>query len=216
MAHPQKASVVIADSEPVSRCGLRRLIDSHTSLRVCAEAEQLSAARDLCAQHKPDVVVLDPSMGDGFAFLRDLRRWSARTQAVVFTGLSDATSVQRAFKAGACGYISRRDPVTALMAAIVAATQGERHVGPRIERVLLEKLAIGEVEMAHSMEDMLSARELEVFRLLGEGCATREVAETLHVSVKTIESHQQRIKEKLQLASGAELRQRAAVFVASV
>jgi DNA-binding NarL/FixJ family response regulator len=205
--------VVIADAEPVARCGLRHLIESHEALRLCAEAEHLPLARELCVKHKPAVLVLDPAMGDGFAFIRDLRRWSARTQVVAFTALGDAASVQRAFKAGACGYVTRRDPVAALLGAIVGAVSGERHVGPGVERVLLEKLATGGVEMRGEMETTLSMRELEVFRLLGAGRETREVASALRLSVKTIESHQQRIKEKLRLLSGAELRRRAALFV---
>ncbi|MEO7318275.1 MAG: response regulator transcription factor [Chthoniobacteraceae bacterium] len=207
-----KANVIVADAEAVARFGLVKLIDSHKQLRVCAEAESLSAARELCAKHQPEVVVLDPAMGDGFAFIKDVPRWSPRTRVVAMTGLEDALSVQRAFKAGACGYVTRRDPVAAVIAAILGAVAGERHVGPRVEHVLLERLASGGVEIRDSDEAALSDRELQVFRLLGRGLGTRAVAEELRVSVKTVETHRQRIRGKLHLATGTELQRRAVLY----
>lgn len=212
MAHPRKADVLVADSEPVARAGLVHLLNSHSRLRVCAEAEMLDAVRELCLRHKPAVLVLDPAMGDGFTFIKDLPRWSRDTRAVAFTSLGDALSVQRAFKAGVCGYVTRRDPVVAVMTAIVGALTGERHVGPRVENVLLAHLALGAVEMRDDETAALSNRELQIFRLLGSGLGTRAVAEELRLSIKTIETHRQRIKEKLQLTSGTELQRRAVLF----
>jgi DNA-binding NarL/FixJ family response regulator len=112
--------------------------------------------------------------------------------------------VQRALQAGACGYVTRRDPVAAL--------SGEQYVGPLVERTLPKNLSSGAVEMRGSEVSALSNRELQVFRLIGRGLPTREVAEELSVSVKTIETHRQRIKEKLHVTSGAELQRRAVLF----
>lgn len=212
MAIPKKSTVLIADAEAVARCGLVHLVNSHKELRVCGEADGLPGARELCTRLKPDIVVVDPAMGDGFAFIRDVRRWSVRAQVVAVTGLEDALSVQRAFQAGVCGYVTRRDPVAAVMAAIVGAVRGERHVGPRVEHVLLEQLAHGGVEMSGVAEAVLSNRELEIFHLIGRGLGTRAVAEELRVTVKTVETHRQRIKEKLGIASGTDLARRAALF----
>lgn len=212
MAHPKKADVLIADAEPVARCGLVSLINSHPRLRVCAEAETLALARELCSKHKPAVLVLDPAMGDGFALIKDLPRWSRETRVVVFTGMNDALAVQRAFKVGACAFVTRRDPVSALMNAVVGALSGERHVGPHVEHLLLENLASGSVELHGHEMSALSNRELQVFRLLGSGLGTRAVATELGVSVKTVETHRQRMKEKLQVANGTELQRRAVLF----
>lgn len=215
MTHPRKADVLVADAEPVARCGLVHLINSHPKLRLCAEAETLALARELCSKHKPAVLLLDPAMGDGFSFIKDLPRWSRGTRVVVFTGMSDALAVQRAFKAGACAFVTRRDPVSALMNALVGALTGERHVGPCVEHLLLENLASGTVELHGNDVATLSDRELQIFRLLGRGLGTRAVAMELRVSVKTIETHRQRIKEKLQLANGTELQRRAVLFHAA-
>ncbi len=215
MAHPRKADVLIADAEPVARCGLVHLIDSHPKLRVCAEAETLDRTRELCARHRPAVLVLDPAMGDGFTLIKDLPRWSSRTRVVVFTGMHDALAVQRAFKAGACAFVTRCDPISALMTAIIGALTGERHVGPQVEHLLLENLASGTVELHGNEVSALSNRELQIFRLLGSGLGTRAVATELRLSIKTIETHRQRIKEKLQLANGTELQRRAVLFHAA-
>src|SRR4051794_35366382 len=106
MAQTRKADVVVADPEPMARSGMIHLIDSHPLFRMCGEAETLARARELCVRYKPSLLIMDPTMGDGFSFLKDLPRWSRTTRSVVFTGLNDALSVQRAFKAGACGYVT--------------------------------------------------------------------------------------------------------------
>ncbi len=204
--------MLIADAEPVTRCGLVHLINSHPLLRVCAEADSVAQARQMCSRHKPALLVLDAAMSDGFTLIKDLPRWSRRTRVVVFTGLRDALAVQRAFKAGACAFLTRHDPIPALMHALAGALTGERHVGPCVEHLLLENLACGTVKMAGDDMASLSDRELQVFRLLGSGLGTRGVAEELSVSVKTVESHRQRIKEKLKVASAAELQRRAVLF----
>src|SRR5438046_209009 len=106
MAKIRKASVLIVDSEPVVRFGLLWLIGAHEGLRVCAEADTPALAREACALHKPDIVVLDVAMcgGEGFTFLNELPRWHKGARAVVFTALEDAISVQRVMQSGAFGY----------------------------------------------------------------------------------------------------------------
>ena len=108
-----------------------------------------------------------------------------------------------------CGYVTRRDPVADLIAAIVAAVEGRRHVGPRIECVLLDRLACGSVKLSGDEIAVLSPRERQVFQSLGAGSSVRAIASELGVSVKTVETHRQRIKDKLRLKNGAELNHRA-------
>jgi DNA-binding NarL/FixJ family response regulator len=209
MANSRKARVLVADAEAVARYGLVQLVSLHPQLMVCAEAESLAVARQLAEKHKPEVIVLDPAFGDGFNFLKDLPRWCPGARAVVLTNLCDAHSVQRALKVGACAYVTRRDSVETVMAALVAAARGERFVGPRAQNALVEAVAAGGMQMRESDEAALSDRELQIFRLLGEGLGTRAVAEELHVSVKTVETHRQRIRVKLRLTNGLELQRRA-------
>jgi DNA-binding NarL/FixJ family response regulator len=95
---------------------------------------------------------------------------------------------------------------------VLGAASGERHIGPQVQRMLLEGLAFGAMEVRGGDESSLSDRELQIFRMLGEGRGTRAVAEELHVSVKTVETYRQRIREKLQLANGSELQRRATLY----
>ena len=209
MPHSKKVNVLVVDAEPVARYGLVRLVNEHPALRVAGEADNLGTARELALRLKPEVVVLDPAMGDGLHFVKELTRCSVRSQVVAFTSLEDAVSVQRAFKAGVCSYITRRDSVVVLLAAIVGAVVGARHVGPRVERVLLDQLASGAVQFSEDQTSTLSPRERQVFQMLGAGKSARVIAGDLGVSAKTIETHRQRIKQKLHIENGAELHRRA-------
>ena len=209
MPNSRKANVLVVDAEAVARFGLVQLIGSQARLRVVGEADTLSVARELASRLKPEVVVLDPALGDGLHFIEELARSKARPQVVAFTAVEDALSVQQAFQAGVCGYVTRRDPVADLIAAIVAAVDGRRHVGPRIECVLLDRLACGSVKLSGDEIAVLSSRERQIFRSLGAGSSVRAIASELGVSVKTVETHRQRIKQKLRLKNGAELNRRA-------
>jgi DNA-binding NarL/FixJ family response regulator len=157
-------------------------------------------------------VVVDPAMdGGGTGLLRELLKAIPQLRIVMYSSVEDALSVQRALAAGAHGYVTRRDPAVDVLTAILSALDGERHVGPRVRHVLLDELAHGAMKINGKPESVLSDRELQVFRLIGGGRKTCEIAEDLGVSAKTIETHRQRIKEKLHLHSGAELQQRAAL-----
>jgi len=206
--------VFIVDAEPVTRLGLAAVIASASALRLAGEAEKLTQAREVCAKAKPHVLVVDPGMegGQGFLFIEELRRWTQQTQVVAFSTLDDARSVRRVLQAGACGYIARRDPVPALVEALTGAARCERHIGPHIERILLSHLAGETTEATEDFEAILSTREMQIFGLLGEGRSGGEISSLLGVSVRTVESHQQRIRSKLRLGSAMELRRKATLF----
>ena len=209
MANSKKVNVLVVDAEPVARYGMVQLINAHAALRVAGETDNFSAARELAARIKPDVVVLDPADGDGLHFVKELARFSPQSRVVAFTSLDDALTVQRAFKAGVCSYITRRDSIAVLLAAIIGAVVGARHVGPRVERVLLDQLASGAVQFSNDQTSALSPRERQVFQMLGAGKSARVIAGDLGVSAKTVETHRQRIKQKLHIENGAELHRRA-------
>jgi DNA-binding NarL/FixJ family response regulator len=209
MANSRKMNVLVVDAQPVARVGMVLLLNSHARLRVCAEADSAPAARELCARHQPEFAILDLAIGDGFALLKEFPRWAPGIRVIAFTALEDALSVQRALQAGAQGYVTRLDPAAELLTAIDCVLGGQRHVGPRVAHLLLERLACGSVEMHGCEEAALSDRELQIYRAIGRGLGTRAVAEELHVSVKTVETHRQRIKEKLHLRDGCDLQRRA-------
>ena len=208
-----KKRVLVVEAEPAARLGLIQFIKENRKLTLCGETDSLPVARELCLKEKPDVVLLDPAMGDGFGFIKEVPKWSPGASVVVFTSILDPLTVQRAFKAGALGYVTKRDPLAALMTAITGALDGERHMGPRVEHVVLDTLACGSLEMRGDKEAELSNREREVLRLLGQGNSTRAVAEELRLGVKTVETHCQRIKEKLKLRDASALRRHATLHV---
>jgi DNA-binding NarL/FixJ family response regulator len=214
MANDRKAKVLIVDSEPVARFGLLWLIGAHKQLQVCAQAETPALAREACVKHRPDIVVVDAAMcgGEGFALLAELPRWCKNSRAIVFTALEDVISVQRALQSGAFGYVTKRDPMLEVIEAILRALSGKRHLGPRAEDHFLNQVVQGEVEVRGMVESTLSGRELQVFRLLGNGHRTRDIADELNVSVKTVESHIGRIKAKMDVKSNAQLRANATRF----
>lgn len=208
-----KLSLVVADSQPVSRHGLISLLNAHASLCVVGEAETTPLARDLCTRLSPDLLVIDPALdgGEGQNLVEELSRWTRKTRVVAFTSRSDVLSVQQAFQAGVCGYVTRQDPIETLLAAVLGAGAGQRQISPTVEALLLDHLAQGAIAIKDTADTSLSMRERQIFRLLGEGRTAREMACSLNVSVKTIESHQERLKEKLHIRTTAELRHRAAL-----
>lgn len=212
MPSSRKMNVLVVDAQPIARFGLVHLLNAHGRLHVCGEAESSPAARELCVRHRPDLAVLDLALGDGFALLKEFPRWAPGIRLVAFTSLEDALSVQRAFQGGAQGYVTRLDPAAELLMAIDCALSGQRHAAPRVAHLLLDRLACGSVELCGSAEASLSDRELQVFRAIGRGLGTRAVADELRVSVKTVETHRQRIKDKLHLKDGSDLQRRAVLF----
>lgn len=201
--------MLVVDAEPVARFGLVQLINSQGRLRVCGEAENLREAGKLASRLKPDLVVLDPALGDGVHFIKELLRAQAGSKVVAFTGQEDALSVQRTIQAGVCGYVTRRDTIADVIAVIIAAVDGRRLFGPRTNDLLLGRIADGTVQVSGDEMSVLSPRERQVFQMLGAGKSTRVIASELGVSVKTVETHRQRIKEKLHLKDCAELNHRA-------
>lgn len=208
----QKSTVLVFEQEPITRAGLVHHIQTHERLCVCATAAAQAEARTLCAEWRPALVVMDCLAPGGLGLMKELPRWSPGVQVVCFTQAEDTLSVQRVLRAGARGYVTRCDSAEALLQTLLGVLAGERQVGPRVSEALLKTLACGGVEVRNSEAAALSNRELEVYRLVGQGLGTRSVAEQLHLSVKTVETHRERIKEKLHLSNGADLQRRAILF----
>ena len=215
MTSLRENSVIIAEAEPVTQLGLLHLINKEPALRVCGQASGLSEARKLCERLQPALLVVDVALGDGLGFVKDLPQWCPATRVVVFTAVAEVVLVQRAFQAGAWGYVLRRDPVSALVTALHGALAGVRHVSPQVEDLMLGNLARGSLQVKVEGRGSLSNREAEVLRCLGRGMETRKISEELSVSIKTVETHCQRMKEKLGLVSISALRQYAALSVAA-
>lgn len=197
------------------RVGVRALLGAHRRFSLCAETDDAAIARELFLRENPDAVLVGLSLrggGDGILLIRDLLSLSRTVAIVVMTQRRDGMSCQRALRAGARGYVAAQDQVSELPRALEEALAGRRYASPSCAQHLLELVAITGLRRKHALEQ-LSDRELQVFRLLGAGIGTTRLAHQLHLSVKTVETHCTRIRTKLHLASGAELKHEASLWL---
>lgn len=205
------ARVLIVHRKPVTRFGLITLIVAGGRFQVCGETGDVPTARDLFVQHRPELVVLGLTLhgGDGIELIKDFRKLNPASRALVLTDRDDALSMQRAFRAGARGYLVAHDQMLEILTALDQVLAGDLYTSGSVWRNLLESFARGAIQPDASDITTLSDRELQVFALIGRGFGATRLADELHLSVKTIETHQTRIKQKLGLRSASELSEKA-------
>ena len=215
MAHEAAAAirrqVFIVDDHPIVRQGLALLINREPDLAVCGDAEEASSALRRIEDMKPDLVVVDISLNgpDGLDLLKNIRSHHPNLPVLILSMLDESLYAERSLRAGASGYIMKQEATERVLVAIRRILGGEIYVSDRMANRMLHRfVGGGQVEHRSPIAD-LTDRELEVFRLIGEGHGTRQIAEDLHISVKTVESYQAHIKEKLSLKNARELVQRA-------
>lgn len=196
------------------REGLAGLLRGEGGFAVAWSAASAREVKACIASCAPDVLVMDLMLGedDGLALIKDLACLRPELRIVVFSLYPEETYAERCLRAGAHGYVMKREPVPALYRAIRDVASGGLAVSARVTALALGALQ-GRARRPSGVADGLTDRELQVFRLLGSALSTRGIAESLGVSVKTIEAHRENIKNKLGLQSGAELVARAALWV---
>ncbi len=206
-----KRPVLITHHAPITRFGLTALIEASVKFAVAGATGHAPTARRLFCEKQPRLVILSLTLqeGDGISLLKDIRKIDRRVPALVVSARTDALSVQRAFKAGARGYVGTVEETDEVLHALELIGSGGLYASPNVAQGLLEMLAAGMVETKRDGYGQLSDRELEVFRLIGRGIGTTRIAQELHLSVKTIETHRERIKHKLKIETSPELTRRA-------
>jgi DNA-binding NarL/FixJ family response regulator len=208
---PRKKTVFVVDDHPIVRQGLALLINQETDLTVCGEAEEMYSALSAIQAVRPDILIVDISLNgpDGLELLKNIRLGAPRLPVLILSMHDESIYAERALRAGANGYIMKQEATEKVLVALRRILSGEIYVSDRIANSMLRHYVRGVNPSEHSSISDLTDRELEVFRLIGEGHGTRQIAETLHLSVKTVESYQAHIKEKLSLRSARELVQHA-------
>ena len=206
-----KKTVLVVDDHPLMRQGLALLINQQQDMQVCGEAEEAQAAMQAIAHLHPDIMILDISLTgpDGLELLKNIRTTNPDLPVLILSMHDEAIYAERALRARANGYIMKQEATEKVLVAVRRILNGEVYLSERMSNKMLQQYIGGAPSMIQSRIALLSDRELEVFRLIGEGRATREIAEELHLSVKTVETYQAHIKEKLVLRSGRELIQHA-------
>jgi DNA-binding NarL/FixJ family response regulator len=212
-----KKRIYLLDDHPIVRQGLGQLINEQADLTVCGAAPDAISALQAIDELSPDLLILDISLDgpDGLDLLKRLRLRDNPPPVLVLSMHDESLYAERALRAGAMGYIMKQVATESLLAAIRKILGGGVYLSDGMSARMLHQFAKGNGQAAHSPLSDLSDRELEVFRLIGEGQGTREIAELLHVSVKTVESYQAHLKEKLSLRNSRELVQRAIHWVSS-
>lgn len=206
-ADAKKRKVFLVDDHPIVRQGLALLINGESDLMVCGEADGGFAAIQMVSEIHPDILVLDISLNgpDGIELLKTIRTKDPGLPVLILSMHDEATYAERALRAGANGYIMKQEATEKVLTAIRRILHGEVHLSDRLTNRMLQHFICGSVSSKDSPLANLSDRELEVFRLIGEGHGTRQIADELHISVKTVESYQAHIKEKLYLRNAREL-----------
>jgi DNA-binding NarL/FixJ family response regulator len=207
----RKKTVFVVDDHPIVRQGLTLLINQEADLAVCGEAEEMHSALSAIQSAHPDILIVDISLNgpDGLELLKNIRITSPRLPVLILSMHDESIYAERALRAGANGYIMKQEATEKVLVALRRILSGEIYVSDRIANSMLRHYVRGANPSEHSSISDLTDRELEVFRLIGEGHGTRQIAEALHLSVKTVESYQAHIKEKLSLRSARELVQHA-------
>jgi DNA-binding NarL/FixJ family response regulator len=199
----RQARILVVDDHPLVRAGFKALIDSEPDLLVCAEAATCAQALALAEQAAPDLAVVDLSLleGSGLDLIKRMHARFPGVRLLVCSMHDESVFAERTLKAGARGYIGKQEATDHVVEAIRKVLSGEVYLSPAMTQRMLIGLADGQPASPRDLTD----RELEVLTLIGRGLGTGQVAEQLHLSVKTVENHREKIKRKLKLASAGEL-----------
>lgn len=209
---PGKVRLFLVDDHPLVREWLAQLLRAEADFEVVGEAEDPAGALEKMERAPPDLAVVDLSLreGSGLDLIKALRTRLPSVQVIVLSMHEELTQVERALRAGAAGYVMKRESTQQIVEAIRRVRAGQIYANAEVLARLAERMVGRRKTAALGTVDALSDRELEVFRRMGEGHVTKRIAADLGVSIKTVQEYQARIKEKLGLGDAAEL-MRAAV-----
>lgn len=206
-----KTKIYIIDDHPIMVQGLKELINNQKDLRIIGSTDDWHVALDQIKKIQPDIVILDVTLKDanGIEVLKNLKIHFPTLRVLMLSMHDENLYAMRSLKAGAQGYIMKAEAVDKVLTAIRQVLNGEVYLSEAMsKRTMFQLLGRGGTRSGSPLED-LSDRELEVFTLIGQGCTTRQIAEKLHLSIKTVETHRAHIKEKLNLKNSTELVQHA-------
>jgi len=207
---PKRYRVLIVDDHPIVRRGLADLIAREPDLEVCGEASDAAEALSQLETARPAVAVIDISLrsGHGLELIAQIKAKDERVKMLVSSMHDELLFAERSLRAGATGYIPKQEPTEKLVDAIREVVHGGVYLTPRMSNRLLHHV-VGGKPLDENPITGLSNRELEVFEMIGQGLTTQQIAQRLHLSAKTVETHREKIKGKLNLKNSSELSRRA-------
>src|SRR6267378_3816189 len=210
-----KARILLVDDHAVVRFGIGNLINRQSDMAVCGEEEDASRALSSISTLKPDLVIADISLKDssGLELMRNIKAQYTKLPVLVVSAHDESIYAEIAFRAGALGYLMKDQALEKVIPAIRRVLSGAIYVRDALAAKMLQRQVRGQTDISKSPVSGLSDREMEVFQLIGRWKKTRDIAEELHLSIKTIEYHREQIKKKLNLKSAGELTQYATSWV---
>ena len=210
-----RKKIFIVDDHPVFRKGLAQLINEEDDLEVTGEAESVAGAMDMIVKARPDLAIVDITLKDrsGMDLIEYLREYLPALPILVISMHDESLYAERVLRAGALGYITKQEMTSDVVSAVRQVLWGKRYLSARMVDALLGKMMAGQAGKGDNPVDVLSKRELEVFRLIGQGFKRGEIANMLSLSVKTIGSYHESIKKKMHLKSATELMKHAVTWV---
>lgn len=202
-----KTKILLVDDHPLLRQGLKVLIEQNTRFEVCGEADNAPRALELAAKLSPNLAIVDITLKstDGIELTKGLRAQVPDMPVLVVSMHDEDVYAERVLRAGAMGYLMKHEAAEKVMLAIESILRGEIYLSDRLKGKLLQQFVHQRNPQPVSPTEKLSDREMEVFRLIGTGYGTREIAGLLNLSVKTIDSYRENLKAKLDLPTGGDL-----------
>jgi DNA-binding NarL/FixJ family response regulator len=207
--------ILIVDDHPLVRQGLIGLISNEPDLEVCGEASGVAEAQQIAEATHPDVAIIDLSLkdGSGIALIKEFKDRYADMKLLVLSMHDELLFAERALRAGAVGYVSKDKASRTIVQAVRAIQAGKLYLSQRMMQRMMQRAIGARADSARSPIERLTDRELEIFEMIGQGLTTRQIANRLELSPKTIETHREHIKEKLELTNTAELAKHAVQWV---
>ncbi|MCP4129575.1 MAG: response regulator [bacterium] len=202
-----KASILIVDDSPVVRQGLVQIVSKEEDLHVCGEAQNSDEAIQLIARLEPNLVIIDISLrgAGGVDLVKAMKERYHKLEILVLSDYDETIYAERAIRAGASGYIMKKEALQAVVEAIKTVLNGRQYLSDKIKERFLNKFSMDDAENEVSVTSCLSNREFEIFQLIGHGLSNRHIADRIHISVKTVENFRERIKKKLGIESSSDL-----------
>ncbi|HQG31835.1 MAG TPA: response regulator transcription factor [Deltaproteobacteria bacterium] len=207
MGDTGKVKILIVEDHEVFRLGIRELINHEPDLHVCGEADDVSTARSLMEEMNPDMAIVDITLkeSNGLDLIREIGASRRGMKVLVLSMHDELLYAERSLQAGAQGYIMKQETSKSIVKAIRHILMGNIYVSQNIMTGLLNRVRTGQDSLEKSPIETLSDREFTVLRMIGEGCSTGEIADRMRLSVRTISTYREMIKEKLHLKNAAEL-----------
>jgi DNA-binding NarL/FixJ family response regulator len=207
--------ILIVDDHPLVREGLIGLLAAQSDFVVCGEAAGIAEARQVVAETKPDVAIIDLTLsdGNGVELIKEFKAKWGQLKLLVLSMHDESLFAERALRAGAVGYVNKHEASRTIVQAVRTILSGKLYLSPSLTEMVVQRAFIAGADLSRPAVDRLTDREREVFELIGQGLSSRQIAVKLEVSPKTVETHREHIKDKLELTTGTELTRYAVQWV---